>query len=136
MQAVQLVLGDAVYAAGLRDALTRTGPWSVAALAVPDPSQRCVLVLDEEAMARLPLPLAHPERVVLITRKDAQHLSKAWEAGIVSVISDEDPPATVLLAIMAASLRVPRLKESDPAGAAAEGGAAVDYGKKSPKHRQ
>ena len=28
---------------------------------------------------------SNPERVVLITRKDPQHLARAWEAGIVSV---------------------------------------------------
>jgi hypothetical protein len=65
-----------------------------------------VLVLDESAFARLPLPLSNPERVVLITRKDPQLLAQAWEAGIVSVVSDEDPISTVLLAIMAAALRV------------------------------
>jgi hypothetical protein len=64
--------------------------------------------MDEDAFYRLPLPLAFPERVVLITRKDPQHLSRAWEAGIVSVVSVDDAPATVLLAIMAAALRIPK----------------------------
>ena len=82
---------------------------------VPDPSQHCVLVLDETAFARLPLPLSNPERVVLITRKDPQLLAQAWDAGIVSVVSEEDPLNTVLLAIMAAALRVakdPRRRHS------------------------
>jgi hypothetical protein len=35
-----------------------------------------------------------------------QFLAQAWEAGIVSVVSEEDPLSTVLLAIMAAALRV------------------------------
>jgi hypothetical protein len=48
--------------------------------------------------------------VVLITRKDPQHLSRAWDAGIVSVVSEDDPANTVLLAIMAAALRVPKLQ--------------------------
>ncbi len=106
MQTVQLVLADAVYAAALREALTRTGPWQVVSLPVPDFSQRCVLVMDEEAFSRLPLPLPCPERVVLITRKDPLHLSQAWDAGI--VLSVDDAPNTVLLAIMAAALRVPK----------------------------
>jgi hypothetical protein len=72
----------------------------------PDPSQRCVLVLDEAAFVRLPLPLSNPERVVLITRKNPQLLAEAWDAGIVSVVSDTDAISTVLLAIMAAGLRV------------------------------
>ena len=72
----------------------------------PDLSHDTVLVLDEVGFARLPLPLANPERVVLITRKDPQILAEAWDAGIISVVSDTDPMSTVLLAIMAAALRV------------------------------
>ena len=108
MQTVQFALADAVYTATLRDALVRSGPWHVVRVDNPDPSQMCVLVLDEDAFNRLPLPLAHPERVVLITHKDPQHLSRAWDAGIVSVVSVDDPPNTVQLAIMAAALRVPK----------------------------
>ena len=108
MHAVQLVIADPVYAAALRDALTRSGPWQVTSLPVPDLHQRCVLVLDEDAFGSLPLPLAFPERIVLITRKDPPHLSQAWEAGIMSVVSMDDAPSTVLLAIMAAALRVPK----------------------------
>lgn len=105
---VQLAVADAVYAAALRDALSRSGPWHVLSVQQPDPRQRGVLVLDEDALDRLPMPLANPERVVLITHKDPQHLSRAWDAGIVSVVSNNDPPNTVLLAIMAAALRVPK----------------------------
>ena len=142
MQAVQLVLGDPVYAAGLRDALTRTGPWSIAFRNAPDPSQCCVLVLDEEAFERMARPLAHPERVVLITRTDPPQLSEAWDAGIVSVVSEQDPPGTVLLAIMAAALRVSRLQAVMPvdveSSAPAPGGSIAPAGKgsrlKSLKH--
>ena len=105
---VQLAVADPVYAAALRDALSRSGPWHVLSVQQPDPRQRGVLVLDEDALDRLPMPLSNPERVVLITHKDPQHLSRAWDAGIVSVVSNSDPPNTVLLAIMAAALRVPK----------------------------
>jgi hypothetical protein len=77
--------------------------------------------MDEAAFARLPLPLSHPERIVLVSRKDPQLLAEAWNAGIVSVVSDADPPGTVLLAIMAAALRVAKSSgitpnhSSDPA---------------------
>jgi hypothetical protein len=66
------------------------------------------MVLDEESFARLPLPLSNPGRVVLIARQEPQapQLAQAWEAGILSVVSAEDPLDTVLLAIMAAALRV------------------------------
>lgn len=114
---VQLAVADPVYATALREALTRSGPWHVVSVQQPDSSQGGVLVLDEDAMDRLPMPLCCPERVVLITRKDPQHLSRAWDAGIVSVVSHEDPPNTVLLAIMAAALRVPKAQ-----AAAVQGG--------------
>jgi hypothetical protein len=106
MQSVQLSISDGPYQASVREALVRTCAWHVECVTRPDPSQRCVLVLDEAAFERLPLPLSNPERVVLITRKNPQFLAEAWEAGIVSVVSDSDPLNTVLLAIMAAALRV------------------------------
>jgi len=108
MHTVQLALADAVYSAALRDALVRSGPWHVAPAAKPDPTLQSVVVIDEDTFDRLLVPLSHPERVVLITRKDPQHLSRAWDAGIVSVVSMDDAPNTVLLAIMAAALRVPK----------------------------
>jgi hypothetical protein len=116
MQTVQLSISDGPYQASVREALTRSCAWHVECVERPDLSQRCVLVLDETAFERLPLPLSNPERVVLITRKDPQLLSEAWEAGIVSVVTDTDPLSTVLLAIMAAALRI---VQSSPAAAAA-----------------
>jgi hypothetical protein len=106
MQTVQLSIADGRYAATVREALSRNCAWHVETVLVTDLSQECVLVLDETAFARLPRPLTNPERVVLITRKDPQMMAEAWEAGIVSVVSDADPISTVLLAIMAAALRV------------------------------
>jgi len=108
MQTVQLAIVDAAYAAALREALVRSGPWHVQRVEVPDPSEKCVLVIDEESLCRVRLPLPYPERVVLITRKDPEKLSHAWDAGIVSLVSADDPASTVLLAIMAAALRVPQ----------------------------
>jgi hypothetical protein len=106
MQTVQLSIADGRYAATVREALARSCAWHVESGPVPDLSHDCVVVLDEAAFARLPLPLTNPERVVLITRKDPQTMAEAWEAGIVSVVSEADPISTVLLAIMAAALRV------------------------------
>ena len=106
MQTVQLAIADGIYAAALREALSHTCAWHVEPVGCPDPSQPCVLVLDQAALERLPLPLANPERIVLITHRDSQHMAEAWEAGIVSVVSAQDPMSTVLLAIMAAGLRV------------------------------
>jgi hypothetical protein len=108
MQSVQLSIADSQYANMVREALTRTCAWHVEAVEQPDFSLQGVMVLDEQAFARLPLPLSNPGRVVLIARGEPQplQLEQAWEAGIVSVVSEEDPLATVLLAIMAAALRV------------------------------
>lgn len=106
MQTVQLAITDGEYAASVHEALCHSCAWHVESVDRPDPTQNCVLVLDQTALERLPLPLANPERIVLIVRKDPQLLAQAWEAGIVSVVSEADPINTVLLAIMAAGLRV------------------------------
>ena len=112
MQTVQLSISDTAFAATVREALARTCAWHVESVDRADPSRHSVLVLDETALARLPLPLSNPERVVLITRKEPLLLAQAWEAGVVSVVSEEDPINTVLLAIMAAALRIPKDHEA------------------------
>jgi hypothetical protein len=106
MQTIQLAIADGIYAAALREALAHSCAWRVQSVERPDPSQSCVLVLDQTALEQLPLPLANPERIVLITHRDSQQMAEAWEAGIVSIVSAQDPMSTVLLAIMAAGLRV------------------------------
>jgi hypothetical protein len=108
METVQLILNDAPYASALRDLLERNGTREVRCLNAPDPAQAGVIVIDSEALDRVPLPLVGPERIVLITRNDSQHLMQAWNAGIRSVVFNEDPLSTAVLAIMAAELRVPR----------------------------
>jgi hypothetical protein len=110
---IQLAVADGVYAAALREALSRSCAWRVESVDRPDPSRDCVLVLDEAAFEHLRLPLSHPERIVLITRQDPQLLAQAWDAGLVSVLSQHDPMSTVLLAIMAAALRVANLGKPD-----------------------
>ncbi|HUO28300.1 MAG TPA: hypothetical protein VMU80_03710 [Bryobacteraceae bacterium] len=108
MQTVQLAIEDPAYEMALREALARSGPWRVESIDAAAPGDKCVLVMDEVWFSRMPQPLQHPERVVLLTRKEPANLSHAWEAGIVSLVSPDDPPGTVLLAIMAAALRVPK----------------------------
>ena len=116
MQTVQLAIRDSAYEAALREALARSGPWHVESVTIPRPGERCVLVMDEACLNQISLPLPYPERVVLLTRKDPANLSHAWEAGIVSLVSPDDPPSTVLLAIMAAALRVPRTQPAAALG--------------------
>jgi len=117
MQTVQLAIADGIYAAALREALSRTCAWHVESVGRPDLSRPSVMVLDQAALERLPLPLSNPERIVLITERDPQLMAEAWDAGIVSVVSEQDPLSTILLAIMAAGLRVekPHLESSSSA---------------------
>ena len=109
MQRVQLSIADAKYATALREALSRSCAWHVDTVEHPDLAKPSVLVLDEFAFARLPLPLSNPERIVVICQPDPQILAEAWEAGIVSVLSKDDSVSTILLAIMAAGLRVAKI---------------------------
>ena len=134
MQTVQLVIADRMYAAALRAALSRSCAWHVESVGQPDPSQHCVMVLDLAALEQLPLPLSNPERIVLITRRDARLMAEAWEAGIVSVVSEQDPISTVLLAIMAAGLRVDKPHGSlSPSGISPTAGTA--HAPLPPEHR-
>jgi hypothetical protein len=108
MQTIQLAITDSAYEAALREALAHSGPWHVECVKTPRPGERCVLVMDEACLNSVSLPLPYPERVVLLTSKYPTNLSHAWDVGIVSLVSPEDPLSTVLLAIMAAALRVPK----------------------------
>jgi hypothetical protein len=65
-------------------------------------------VVDCDGLDRLPSPLLNPERIVLITRNDSAHLEQAWNAGVRSVVFNNDPLGTAVLAIMAAGLRIPK----------------------------
>jgi len=122
MQRIQLSITDGEYGAAVREALSRSCAWHVDRVERPDLSQQCVLVLDEAAFDRLPLPLTHPGRIVLICRQDPQVLAQAWDAGIVSVVSHDAPLNTVMLAVMAAALRV----EKGHSGAASAGAATSE----------
>jgi hypothetical protein len=134
MQTVQLAIADGMYAAALREALSRSCAWHVESVGRPDPAQHCVMVLDQSALQRLSLPFSNPERIVLITRKDAQLMAEAWEAGIVSVVSEQDPISTVLLAIMAAGLRVEKPHES-PSASGISPSAGTVHAPLPPDHR-
>jgi hypothetical protein len=124
METVQLTIKDASYASALGDLLRRNGTREVRKVEAPDPNLEGVIVVDSEALDGLPLPLLNPERVVLITRNDAEHLATAWNAGVRSVVFNEDPLSTAVLAIMAAELRVPKADPCAGAGRSGMSGAA------------
>ncbi|MEN6536859.1 MAG: hypothetical protein ABFD60_01020 [Bryobacteraceae bacterium] len=105
METVQISIADASYGKALEELLLRDGECIVRSVDVPDPWVEGVLVVDSAAFQRLPSELPYPERVVLITQNDPEHLSRAWEAGVISVVFERDPINTAMLAIMAARLR-------------------------------
>jgi hypothetical protein len=101
----------------LRDLLARNAGWRILSVEAPDLRIEGVVVVDTEALDRLPSVIENPQRVVLITPNEPSHLAKAWEAGIVSVVFADDPMNTAILAIMAARLRVSKAVRSDAASA-------------------
>ena len=106
MYTVQLAVGNAPYGATLCDLLAHTESCHVQAVDKPDPRQSGVMVVNEKTLDRLAQPIDQPERVVLITPREPERLSRAWEAGIRCVVFDSDPPRTMALAVMGAALRV------------------------------
>jgi len=127
MDTVQLSLRDAHYASALQDMLERNGSLQVHRVEAPDPAQGGVIVVDSEGLDCLRTASVNPERVVLITRNDPQHLAQAWNAGIRSVVFSEDPLSTAVLAIMAAELRTAK---TEPAAALPKPPAAAGEGKR------
>lgn len=130
METVQFAITDSPYASALRDLLERSGAAVVHCVGVADPMQAGVIVLDSDGLDRLLSPLLSPERVVLIARGGSEELALAWNAGIRSVVFNEDPLETAVLAILAAGLRVPRTAARCEAlvGAGSEAGSAKTRG--------
>lgn len=105
MASIQLALSDAVKADALRALLARSTNVPVRCVESPNYEEACAVVLDGARIRQEKLPLAHPDRIVLITPNDAGHLREAWEAGVNSVVSEQDPLNTVVLAVLAVCLR-------------------------------
>ena len=106
METIQVAIANAAYATALRELLARNAGWRILSVEAPDPRIEGVIVVDSQSLDGLPRAIENPQRVVLITPNEAAHLAKAWEAGIVSVVFEDDPINTAILAIMAARLRV------------------------------
>lgn len=108
MRAIQIAVADRGLVAKLSKKLEQSGAADVVCVDVPDVERGGVLLLDVSALRRVPRPLANPERVVLIAPEDEAELSRAFDAGIKSVVTARDDLDTILLAVMAADLRVSR----------------------------
>jgi hypothetical protein len=106
---IQLALSDRNYAAELHDRLLLAGGCEVRVVNLPDCELRSVLVIDPDHMECLRGPIRNPDRVVLICRNEPEYQAKAWDAGVNSVVSDKDPMSTVVLAVMAAGLRIAKV---------------------------
>jgi hypothetical protein len=120
MRTIQISVADSDFAANLSRKLEQSGVEEVVCVDVPDVERGGVLVMDLNALDCVRLPLANPDRVVLVTPDDGCDFDRAFEAGIKSVVSGRDALDTVLLAIMAADLQVTR------SAAAARWGGATD----------
>jgi hypothetical protein len=110
IEKVQIAISDPGYRATLRQMLATSVSGEVLCVEDPDVASQGVLVVDPEHLDRLPFPIQRPERVVLVTRDKPSRLSamleRAWEAGVHSVVSTQDPVYMVALAVMSANLRV------------------------------
>ncbi len=106
---IQLALGDREFSQRLRGALLDEPVfrgWRVdCCLESPDVTQPGVVVVDTVSLDRLGSGIPQPERVVLITQRNPQELARAWDAGIVSVIYEDESLSTAMLAVMAARFR-------------------------------
>lgn len=107
MKTVQLAIRNSEYAQSLRNLLLRDGTHRVYVVDQPDLRLDGVVVIDESRFETLAEDPA-PERFVVVTRKDTDHLSRVWDAGIRHVVFEEDSPNTAQLAIIAAELRLPK----------------------------
>jgi hypothetical protein len=123
MQTIQLAITQPEYRSTLEQLLRVNGGWSFQTVETPDLSIGGVVVVDDAVLDRLPHPLAHPERVVLITHRDPSKLARAWDCGIRSVVYYSDHANTTVLAILAATLRIPRprLAAGTTGGSAGDG---------------
>jgi hypothetical protein len=117
METIQIAIANASYSTALRDLLARNAGWRILSVEAPDPRIEGVIVVDTQSLDRLPSVIENPQRVVLITPNEAPHLAKAWEAGIVSVVFEDDPMNTAILAIMAARLRATKAVRPDATAA-------------------
>jgi len=114
MDTVQLSLHNIALASRLEKELKQLPGSQVMLVKTPDLLGNGIIILDEETLDRLPMPLADPQRFVLVTRNETPKLKRAWEQGIVSVMFEHDPPHTVCLATQAALLRLQNPHRNSP----------------------
>ena len=108
MTTVQLAIHDSEYAQSLRNLLLRDGTHRVLLVDKPDLKMHGVVVVESSVFGDLSSFGAMTERLVVITRKGEDQLTRIWEAGVRHVVFEEDSPITAQLAVIAAELRLPK----------------------------
>ena len=73
METIQIAIANASYATALRDLLARNAGWRILSVEAPDLRIEGVVVVDTQALDRLPSVIENPQRVVLITPNEASH---------------------------------------------------------------
>jgi hypothetical protein len=104
MGSIQIVLSDPAKAETLRSLIARSTTTCVDCFDLPDFDRACVVVMDWARFQELGSRVERPERLVLITSNQAGHLRQAWDAGVSSVLSEQDSLNTVALAVLGACL--------------------------------
>lgn len=115
MGSIQLALSDTAKAEALRSVLSRSAKVPVLCVERPDPETACAVVVDREHLSLLPVPLGHPERIVMVVPGDEEILQAAWDLGVNSVVNEQDSVNTVVLAILAVCLNTGPAKDRAPA---------------------
>jgi DNA-binding NarL/FixJ family response regulator len=113
MGSIQLALSDAAKAEVLRGVLARSAQRDVVCVEKPDLASACVVVVDQAHMAGLPQPLPQPDKIVLLAASDPDSLKEAWDAGVSSVVSEQDSLNTLVLAILSVCLRTGAARSKD-----------------------
>lgn len=113
MGSIQLALSDAAKAEALRGVLARSAQRDVVCVDCPDLPSACVVVVDQQHFTCLPQPLPHPDKIVLLAHNDPDSLREAWDAGVSSVVSDQDSLNTLVLAILSVCLRTGAARPKD-----------------------
>lgn len=111
MTTVQIIMTNRRYANELERLLVRDGQHRVLQVDAPDTSNGGVVVMDsvsfrEFSSDQQQVDQVPPEQVVLVADHEAGLLSKAWDAGLRSVVYSDEPIQTTLLAVIAAELRL------------------------------
>jgi len=106
MTTVQIIMANRKYATELERLLVRDGRHRVLQVDAPDECEAGVVVMDSGSFHEFQEAPCHPEQVVLVVGHEEGLLTKAWEAGLRSVVYDDEPIQTALLAVIAAELRL------------------------------